>query len=124
MARAVMPGTLRRASRMMALLAVLTTGLTTIPSAGAATTPTVTAPPAPRLEPDAADQDPGDFVIAGFASDATLLVSIGFVDHLVTQRSRSVVATVPPAAGRTGDDPTRSDPWPAPTSATASRTSP
>ncbi|MGA1078337.1 MAG: fibronectin type III domain-containing protein, partial [Nitriliruptoraceae bacterium] len=41
---------------------------------------TVTAPATPRLEPDTADQDPGDFVIGGFAADATLLVSIGFVD--------------------------------------------
>jgi hypothetical protein len=62
-----------------------------------------------------------DGLRVAFGATDTVTVT---VDHLVTQRSRSVVATVPPAAGRTGDDPTRSDPWPAPTSATASRTSP
>lgn len=43
-------------------------------------TGTVTAPAAPTFSLSTAGQDPGDFVLSGFASDATLLVSIGFVD--------------------------------------------
>ena len=45
-----------------------------------ASTGTVTAPAAPTFSLSTASQDPGDFVLSGFASDATLLVSIGFVD--------------------------------------------
>lgn len=41
---------------------------------------TVTAPAAPSFALSTANQDPGDFVISGFASTDTLLVSIGFVN--------------------------------------------
>jgi len=44
-----------------------------------ASTGTVTAPAAPTFSLSTAGQDPGDFVLSGFG-DATLLVSIGFVD--------------------------------------------
>lgn len=60
---------------------------------------------------------------ARVAFGATHTVTVT-VDHLVTHRSRSVVATVPPDAGTPGAEPTRSAPWPAPRSAAASRTSP
>jgi len=45
-----------------------------------ATTVSVTAPSQPTFSLNTSGQDPGDFVIAGFSSSATLLVSIGFVD--------------------------------------------
>lgn len=41
---------------------------------------TVTAPSAPTFSLNTASQDPGNFVLSGFSSSATLLVSIGFVD--------------------------------------------
>lgn len=43
---------------------------------------TVTAPVAPTLAKSTANQEPGDFVIGGFASSDNLLVSIGFVDRV------------------------------------------
>jgi len=49
------------------------------PSADASSA-SVTAPSQPTFSLNTANQDPGDFVIAGFSSSATLLVSIGFVD--------------------------------------------
>ena len=46
----------------------------------AADTPTITAPSAPTFALSTSGQDPGDFVISGFSSSATLNVSIGFVN--------------------------------------------
>ncbi|MGA0830474.1 MAG: DUF4399 domain-containing protein [Nitriliruptoraceae bacterium] len=76
------------------------------------------------------DLAPGEHTLCAQLADGTR-VAFGVtdtatvtVDHLVPRTSRSVVATVPRAAGTTGADPTRNDPWPAPRSAAASRTSP
>ncbi len=60
---------------------------------------------------------------ARVAFGATHAVTIT-VDHLDVAPRRDVVATVPPLVGPADDDPSRSDPWPAPRSAAASRTSP
>jgi outer membrane protein OmpA-like peptidoglycan-associated protein len=75
----------RRVLRVAAGFIVLVAGLVVAPVfigvlPASASTGTVTAPPAPTFSLSTAGQDPGDFVLSGFAGDATLLVSIGFVD--------------------------------------------
>ena len=50
------------------------------PPTADASVASVTAPSQPTFSLSTANQDPGDFVIAGFSSSSTLLVSIGFVD--------------------------------------------
>ena len=75
----------RQVLRVAAGFIVLVAGLVVAPVfigvfPASASTGTVTAPPAPTLSLSTAGQDPGDFVLSGFAGDATLLVSIGFVD--------------------------------------------
>ncbi len=62
-----------------------------------------------------------DGVRIAFGATDTVAVT---VDHGSTHRRREVVATVPPDVGRSGVGPARSTPWPAPTSVTASPTSP
>ena len=49
------------------------------PAVALASTPTVTAPSATTFTRNAAGQEPGDFVIANFGAEDTLLVSIGLV---------------------------------------------
>ena len=47
--------------------------------ANAVDTPTVTAPSQPTFALNTSGQEPGDFVISGFSSSATLNISVGFV---------------------------------------------
>ncbi|MEY2741008.1 MAG: hypothetical protein RL283_1110, partial [Actinomycetota bacterium] len=69
--------------RMLAILLLALVGLVypdrnlSLRPAFAATS--VTAPAAPTLALSTSGQEPGDFVLAGFGSSATLLVSVGFV---------------------------------------------
>ena len=68
---------------LIALFVATSNGLTisSLPKASAiAATPSVTAPSPTIFSKNVAGQEPGNFVIANFGAEETLLVSVGFVD--------------------------------------------